>query len=158
MEKESCNCFTCRHKNEPRVVAGYLQGYIDASDWFINWAEKNKIKLGSIADDDLGGIYAQMKCNKDESGCLLEEFPDLEKPIENLEVENQRLKIENRKMKSALEKYADDYFYVIKMSLNDFLALDEGKLNGEDFINKMMKNIDFSKLAKKVLKEIDNKE
>ena len=78
MEKESCNCFTCRHRDEPRVVAGYLQGYIDASDWFINWAEKNKIKLGSIADDDLGGIYAQMKCNRDESSCLLEDFPDLE--------------------------------------------------------------------------------
>lgn len=107
MTKESCNCFTCRHGDEPRVVAGYLQGYIDASDWFINWAKKNKIKLGSIADDDLGGIYAQMKCNRDESGCLLEEFPDLEKPIENLEAENQRLKEQNNKMKSVLEDYAD---------------------------------------------------
>ena len=85
MEKESCNCFTCRHSDEPRVVAGYLQGYIDACDWFINWAEKNKIKLGSIADNDLSGIYAQMKCNRDESGCLLKDFPDLEKPIKNNE-------------------------------------------------------------------------
>lgn len=111
IEKESCNCFTCRHKDEPRVVAGYLQGYIDASDWFINWAEKNKIKLGSIADDDLGGIYAQMKCNRDESGCLLEEFPDLEKPIENLEVENQRLKEQLKDYKKVLRFYADGKHY-----------------------------------------------
>ena len=134
MKKESCNCFTCRHKDEPRVISGYLQGYIDASDWFINWAEKNKIKLGSIADDDLGGIYAQMKCNRDESGCLLEEFPDLEKPIENLEAENQRLQAQldreihiNRKMKSALKQIASE---------NDC----------------------YLTIADKVLKEIDNKE
>ena len=137
IEKESCNCFTCRHKDEPRVVAGYLHGYIDASDWFINWAKKNKIKLGSIADDDLSGIYAQMKCNRDESGCLLEDFPDLEKPIENLEAENQRLKEQldreikiNRIMKSALKKYADPF--------NDMQPVNE--------------------LAKQVLKEIENKE
>ncbi len=146
MEKESCNCFTCRHKDEPRVVAGYLQGYIDASDWFINWAEKNKIKLGSIADDDLGGIYAQMKCNRDESGCLLEEFPDLEKPIENLEAENQRLKEQldreikiNRKMKSALEKYAN-------FQASSFVSVNEESL------------LEMIKFAQQVLKEIDNKE
>ena len=32
MIKEGCQCFTCRHADEPRVVAGYLQGYIDACD------------------------------------------------------------------------------------------------------------------------------
>lgn len=36
MRKEGCQCFTCRHSDEPRVVSGYLQGYIDASDWFLN--------------------------------------------------------------------------------------------------------------------------
>lgn len=111
MTKESCNCFTCRHKDEPRVVAGYLQGYIEASDWFINWAEKNKIKMGSIADNDLGGIYAQMKCNRDESGRLLEDFPDLERPIENLEAENERLKKQLKDYEKTLKDYANGYNY-----------------------------------------------
>lgn len=152
MDKESCNCFTCRHRDEPRVVAGYLQGYIEASDWFINWAEKNKIKLGSIADDDLGGIYAQMKCNRDESSCLLEDFPDLEKPIENLEVENQRLKEQldreikiNRKMKSALEKYANEYCWYRYGDDGLKSVYIYASHNGYD-------------TAKQVLKEIDNKE
>lgn len=153
MEKENCNCFTCRHRDEPRVVAGYLQGYIDASDWFINWAEKNKIKLGSIADDDLGGIYAQMKCNRDESGCLLEDFPDLEKPIENLEAENQRLKEQldreikiNRKMKSALEVYATGKFDPNRFEEGDYAYATD------------IRSLDNGDLAKEVLKEIDNKE
>ena len=79
MIKTGCQCFTCRHADEPRVVAGYLQGYIDASDWFLNWAKKNNIKHGSIADDDLGGIVAQMECNRLEGACLLDCLPDLEK-------------------------------------------------------------------------------
>ena len=54
MEKESCNCFTCRHRDEPRVISGYLQGYIDASDWFINWAEKNK---SYIIEDDFDSEF-----------------------------------------------------------------------------------------------------
>lgn len=78
MIKTGCQCFTCRHRDEPRVVAGYLKGYADACDWFLNWAEKNKIKQGSISDDDLGGIYAQIQCNHDDSLCLLSELPDLE--------------------------------------------------------------------------------
>ena len=78
MIKDGCQCFTCRHRDEPRVVAGYLQGYIDACDWFLNWAKKNNIKQGSISDDDLGGIVAQMDCNRVESSCLMTCFPDLE--------------------------------------------------------------------------------
>lgn len=78
MIKTGCQCFTCRHKDEPRVVAGYLRGYIEACDWFLNWAKRNNIKAGSIADDDLSGIVAQIQCNRDESGCLLSEYPDLE--------------------------------------------------------------------------------
>lgn len=78
MIKTGCQCFTCRHRDEPRVVAGYLQGYIDACDWFLNWARDNNVKCGSIADDDLGGIYAQIECNRDESACILTELPDLE--------------------------------------------------------------------------------
>lgn len=82
MIKTGCQCFTCRHADEPRVVAGYLQGYIDASVWFLNWANRHNIKSGSIADDDLGGIVAQMECNKIESECLLDCLPNLEKEDE----------------------------------------------------------------------------
>ena len=78
MIKTGCQCFTCRHKDEPRVVAGYLQGCINASNWFINWASRNNIKQGSISDDDLGGILAQMILNRDESECILAEYPNLE--------------------------------------------------------------------------------
>lgn len=157
MEKESCNCFTCRHRDEPRVVAGYLQGYIDASDWFINWAEKNKIKMGSIADDDLGGIYAQMKCNRDESGCLLEEFPDLEKPIENPETENQRLKEqnaslqseldkiirENRKLVKVLKKYADEKNWIENDRHTGFItnSITGDKLYDEDYARIILESI-----------------
>lgn len=78
MIKTGCQCFTCRHADEPRVVAGYLQGYVDASNWFLNWAKRHNIKQGSIADDDLSGIVAQMDCNKVESECYLSGMPDLE--------------------------------------------------------------------------------
>jgi hypothetical protein len=82
MIKTGCQCFTCRHRDEPRVLAGYLQGYIDACNWFINWAEKHNIELGHIDGDTLSDLYAQIKCNRDESGCLLTECPDLEKDPE----------------------------------------------------------------------------
>jgi hypothetical protein len=26
--------------------------------------------MGSIGDDDLGGVYAQIQCNRDETDCL----------------------------------------------------------------------------------------
>lgn len=84
MRKEGCQCFTCRHSDEPRVVSGYLQGYIDASDWFLNWAKSKNIPVGSISDDDLGGIVAQMKCNRDESSCLLSCLPDLEEQEDDI--------------------------------------------------------------------------
>lgn len=78
MIKEGCQCFMCRHRDEPRLLSAYLKGYIEASDWFLNWAKQNNIKAGSIGDDDLAGIVAQMECNRLESACLLEECPDIE--------------------------------------------------------------------------------
>lgn len=78
MIKEGCQCFTCRHRDEPRVVAGYLQGYADACDWFLNWAKENGIRMGSIADNDLGGLYAQIQCNRDDSVSILSCMPNLE--------------------------------------------------------------------------------
>ena len=49
VKRTGCQCFTCRHSDEPRVLAGYLQGYIDASNWFLNWAKEMGIESGSNA-------------------------------------------------------------------------------------------------------------
>jgi len=95
VKRTGCQCFTCRHSDEPRVVAGYLQGYIDASNWFLNWAKRHDIKQGSIADDDLGGIVAQMDCNCVESSCILPELPDLE----NEDIEREMLLWQKRQRK-----------------------------------------------------------
>lgn len=71
-----CDCFTCTHKN-PQLRAAYYTGYVEACDWFLGWAESQGVKMGSIGDDDLGGVYAQIKCNRDETKCLLEEAKDI---------------------------------------------------------------------------------
>lgn len=76
--KTGCQCFTCRHDDEPRLVKAYCVGYIEACKWFLNWAKRNNIKIGSIADDDLSGIYAQIQCNHDETYCYMVELPDIE--------------------------------------------------------------------------------
>ena len=76
--KTGCQCFTCRHRDDPRLLKAYCEGYKAASEWFLNWAKKNNIKLGSIANSDLSGIYAQIKCNYDENNCYMAELPDIE--------------------------------------------------------------------------------
>lgn len=73
-----CDCFTCTHKN-PRERAAYYKGYVEACDWFLLWAKDHDIKEGSIGDDDLGGIVAQMRCNRDESEILRLEMVELYK-------------------------------------------------------------------------------
>ena len=70
---KKCTCYTCTH-NDPHELAAYYQGYIDACGWFLNWARNNKIKRGSIADDDLCGLYAQIEYNCEESKYLLSEI------------------------------------------------------------------------------------
>lgn len=82
MIKEGCQCFTCRHGDDKRLCAAYLQGYIEACDWFITWAKENNIKKGSIKDNDLSGLYAQIDCNREDSACILSGMPDLEKEDE----------------------------------------------------------------------------
>lgn len=67
-----CDCFTCTHKNM-RERAAYYQGYVDACDWFLRWAATNKIPEGSIGDDDLSGLHAQIRLNRDESEYLRQE-------------------------------------------------------------------------------------
>lgn len=73
-----CKCFTCTHKS-PTLRAAYYTGYVEACDWFLGWAESQGVKIGSIGDDDLGGVYAQIKCNRDETLCLLQEARNLAK-------------------------------------------------------------------------------
>ena len=103
VKRRGCQCFTCRHSDEPRVVAGYLQGYIDASDWFLNWAKKNNIKIGTLGGNSLEDIHAEILCNRDESTCILSCLPDLEEDIErgNLLWEK-RFKRPKNKMKYKL--------------------------------------------------------
>lgn len=79
-----CKCFTCTHKDPTELVA-YYTGYVEACKWFLNWAEENKIKMGSISDDDLSGIYAQIDCNYQETMCLLKEAKKQEE-LKNLEL------------------------------------------------------------------------
>lgn len=79
VKKTGCQCFTCRHSDEPRLIAAYLTGYIEASDWFLNWVKRHNIKSGYISDDNLPSIIAQMECNAEESACLLDCMPDIER-------------------------------------------------------------------------------
>ncbi len=71
----NCSCFTCTHE-DPKLKKAYCIGYIEACKWFLGWAESQKIKMGSISDDDLGGIYAQIKCNHDETCCYADSLPE----------------------------------------------------------------------------------
>lgn len=77
-----CDCFTCKNHDKPELCIAYYKGYVEACEWFLSWAKANKIKMGSIGDDDLGGLYAQIQCNHDESDCLCR---DLEKELADIE-------------------------------------------------------------------------
>lgn len=78
MIETGCQCFTCRHADEPRLVKAYCVGYAEACEWFLNWAKENNIEMGSISDNDLKGIYAQIECNYDMNNCYMENLPDIE--------------------------------------------------------------------------------
>lgn len=73
----TCKCFTCTHK-DPRLKKAYCIGYMEACEWFLNWAKEQGIKMGSISDNDLGGIYAQINCNYQETGCYARDLPDID--------------------------------------------------------------------------------
>lgn len=78
MIKDGCQYFMCRHSDEPRLLKAYSVGYMEACEWFLNWAKRNNIQRGSISDDDLCGIYAQIECNYQETACIAEELPNIE--------------------------------------------------------------------------------
>lgn len=73
----TCKCFTCTHK-DPRLKKAYCIGYMEACEWFLNWAKEQGIKMGSISDNDLGGVYAQINCNYEETGCYARDLPDID--------------------------------------------------------------------------------
>lgn len=77
MIDEKCQCFLCRHHDEPRLLKAYCVGYKEACEWFLNWAKEHNVKMGSIADNDLGGIYAQIDCNYIMNNCYMSELPDI---------------------------------------------------------------------------------
>lgn len=81
--KTGCQCFMCRHQDEPRVLAGYMQGYIDGAKGFLLWAKDNNIKRGHIEDNDLGGLVAQLDWNVMGAQTYLNDLPDIEKEEEN---------------------------------------------------------------------------
>ena len=69
--KTDCQCFTCRHQDEPRLVKAYCVGYAEACECFLNWAKGQKIPVGSICDNDLSGIYAQIECDYMMNKCYM---------------------------------------------------------------------------------------
>lgn len=73
-EDHVCQCFVCRHRGETELIKAYYEGFIEASKQILDWAKRNHIEPGSIADDDLPGIIAQIQCNMDETKILLDEL------------------------------------------------------------------------------------
>ena len=78
MIKEGCQCFTCRHGDEPRLCKAYCNGCIEGCEQFLAWAKDNNIPMGSLCDTDISGLYAQIKCNYDETRCYAAYLPDIE--------------------------------------------------------------------------------
>lgn len=76
--KTGCQCFTCRHSDEPRLIAAHEQGIVEACDWVLNWAKRNNLKSGHIADDDLPGLIAVLEYNRMAASCYVKEMPDIE--------------------------------------------------------------------------------
>ena len=86
----TCKCFTCTHK-DPRLQKAYCIGYMEACKWFLNWAKEQGIKMGSVSDNDLGGIYAQINCNYEETGCCARDLPDIDEVPQKTEEYEQNL-------------------------------------------------------------------
>ena len=79
---------------------------MEACEWFLNWAKEQGIKMGSISDNDLGGVYAQINCNYQETGCYAMDLPDIDEvprkttgKIELINIESDRLVLSSSSMK-----------------------------------------------------------
>ena len=77
---EGCDCFTCQHEDDPKSLLAYYKGYMEASEWFLNWAKSHNLKQGKIDEDSLESLFAQMNWNYMETACLRDE---VKKELEN---------------------------------------------------------------------------
>lgn len=68
-----CKCFVCTHK-DPKERIAYYQGYVDASNWFLEWAKWQKVGFGPLGENSLESLHTQMRYNKDEMEVLMEEL------------------------------------------------------------------------------------
>ena len=68
-----CDCFLCKNKDKPELLAAYLTGQREAYEWFLNWAKKNNIGKDVIGKNTLKSIHSEIECNYDSAGELLAE-------------------------------------------------------------------------------------
>lgn len=73
MTDAKSKCFTCQNQDKPELCVAYYKGYIKACEQFLSWAKAHNINEGSIADDDLGGLYARINYDYGETCYLLGE-------------------------------------------------------------------------------------
>lgn len=62
----------------------FFRCYAEACECFLNWAKGQKIPVGSICDNDLSGIYAQIECDYMMNKCYMAELPDIEEVDDEL--------------------------------------------------------------------------
>lgn len=46
--KTGCQCFSCRHSDDLRLVKAYCVGFKEASEQFLNWAKKQGLKRAAL--------------------------------------------------------------------------------------------------------------
>lgn len=79
-----CQCFYCRNKDKQELIDAYNEGYIDACNIFLKWAEDNNISLGPVEGNTIESLHTQMRWNRDSTACLLETKEDSFGKIERI--------------------------------------------------------------------------
>lgn len=123
MTKTKCQCFYCKFQNHKDLLRAYCEGHQAASKWFINWADRNNIELGTIGAESLESIYAEMLCNYDDTLCYMSELPELDskrESYENLEGKVLGLKSELEETLKVLYKAAPEKREWIKLNFPKF--------------------------------------
>lgn len=83
MKKETkqeggCDCFMCRHGKDKRILKAYLIGFLEQTESTLNALQEAGITTGKINDNDLlRRLYAELKYNKEATGCFLSELEDV---------------------------------------------------------------------------------
>ena len=130
----TCKCFTCTHK-DLRLKKAYCIGYMEACEWFLNWAKEQGIKMGSISDNDLGGVYAQINCNYQETGCYARELPDIDEVP-------QKVVISKMETTGKIERFAlEDFACVFDTENYHRNVLDSRAFNKLNALVDMVNNI-----------------